>query len=187
MYNPQFLSTFFPQPSSKSTTPRDCPKPTPILFSIILFIFPNLIHPSPLPSTYHPNPVSKNSTSPLPTTPLTAPLTSSASPPGPQTPTPIAPTRAWTSISNTVPTFGLPGNICTVALGLLTSLLLLGRVTHNCIRSTSRRPGRPRISVIQGRIHSRCSGDWIIHTRHSLRRAVVRAMELITRERMCGK
>lgn len=118
--------------------------------------------------------------------PLTARLTSSAKLPVPQTLTTAAPTPPSNSCSTSCPTFGRPGNICTLALGLLISFVLLGRVTNSRILRTSRRWGRLRMEVIQGRIHSRCSGDWITQIRVKRRQATVPAAKPVTRRRTCG-
>jgi hypothetical protein len=49
----------------------------------------------------------------------------------------------------------------------------VGRLMNSMMRSTSRRLSMARISIIQGLIHSRCSGLWMIQTRTTLRAATV--------------
>lgn len=116
----------------------------------------------------------------------TACRTSSLSAPGPQTDTPMVPTCASASIPIRVSMLGRPGNICTVDEGLWISFVERGRLTNSIMRSTSRRLSMARISVIHGRIHSRCSGLWMIHTRTTFLVATVPFANPVTRSRTWG-
>lgn len=114
---------------------------------------------------------------------LTAFRTSSLRLPVPQTLTAIAPICLRCSCATRAPTSGLPGNIWTLADGECISLTLRGRVTNSRTLSTSLRFSMVRICVIHGRIHSRCSGDWMIQTRITLRVAQVPFAKPATNER----
>ena len=89
--------------------------PVHIHFTSSTKTYPYRHHTSTL---YHEKLSSTKSTFLLPCHPLTARRTSSANPPVPHTLTAIAPVIFSHSNPISVSTFGLPGNICTVALGL---------------------------------------------------------------------
>ena len=112
-----------------NTFPSSYPKKNQLL--VISIAAPFSLSKPTLLYSYHPNPSSKRSTCLSPCLFLTASRTSSPNPPGPHTPTPIAPICSLHSISTNLSTFGFPGNICTVALGLWISLLFRGLVTNN--------------------------------------------------------